>query len=310
MQKLILAPALAAALLGLAGCDIEDWHGNERHSKDFQLSYDLKPDGRVSLEGFNGSIEISGWDQPKVDISGTKYAPSPELAEALKIDVQNSADSISVRAVRPSSVRGNIGVKFVVKVPRQARLERIVSSNGSVRLLDADGPARVKTSNGSVRAQNLKGALDAQTSNGSIDVMQIGGAVSLRTSNGRVRAEDVRGAIEATTSNGGINIKLLETDPGHTIRLETSNGGVDLTLPKVIRSDVRIVTSNSGITVHAPHGLNARLSARTSNASVSSDLDVTRQGEQMKGRLEGTIGAGGPLLDLHTSNGSIRLVKM
>ena len=310
MQKIILAPALAAALLSLTGCDIEDWNSKERHTKDFQLSYDLKSDGRVTVEGFNGSIEISGWDQPKVDISGTKYAPSPEMLEALKVEVDRSSDSLNIRAIRPSSTRGNMGVKFVIKVPRLAKLERIVSSNGSVRLFDADGSARIKTSNGTVRAQNLKGTLDVQTSNGSIEVLQIAGPVTLRTSNGRVRAEDVRGAIEATTSNGSINVKLTETEPGRTIRLETSNGGVDLTLPRNVRNDVRVVTSNSGITVHAPADLNARLSARTSNASITSDLDVSRQGEKVKGRLEGTIGSGGSLLDLHTSNGSIRLLKM
>jgi len=220
MRQRILAPALGLAVLSLAGCDIEDWHGSqERHAKDFQYSYDLKPDGRVAVEGFNGAIEVSGWDQAKVDISGTKYGPTPELVEALKIEIEHRADSVHIRAVRPSSTRGNMGVKFAIKVPRRAQLERIVSTNGSIRVLDAEGPARVKTTNGAVRAQNLKGAFDAQTSNGSIEVMQLAGSATLRTSNGRVRAEDVRGTIDAVTSNGSINVKLDQAEPGRTIRL-------------------------------------------------------------------------------------------
>jgi DUF4097 and DUF4098 domain-containing protein YvlB len=125
-----------------------------------------------------------------------------------------------------------------------------------------------------------------------------------------VRAEEVRGAIEATTSNGSINVKLAEVEPGRTIRLETSNGGVDLTLPRDVRNDVRVTTSNSSITLHAPAGLNARVSARTTNGSASTDLDLRREGQSGKGRLEGTVGSGGSLIDLHTTNGSIKLLKM
>jgi hypothetical protein len=311
MRQQILGPALACAVLSLAGCDIEDWHGNSaRYNKDFQHSYGLKPDGRVTVEGFNGSIEVSGWDQDKVDISGTKYAPTPELLESLKIDIDSRGDAVHVRAIRPSSTRGNMGVKFAIKVPRRAQLERVVSSNGNVRLLDAEGAAKVRTSNGSVRAQNLKGALDAQTSNGTIEVLQLAGNATLRTSNGRVRAEDVRGGIEAVTSNGSINVKLEKMDAGRNIRLETSNGGVDLTLPRDLRSNVRVTTSNSGITLHAPSGLNARVSARTTHGSATTDLEVKREGDSGKSRLEGTIGSGGSTIDLQTTNGSIRLLRM
>ena len=72
----ILVVSLAAGLLGLAGCDIDDLDigGSERSSQDFHYSYPMQPGGRLSVENFNGSVEISGWDQDTVDISGTKYA--------------------------------------------------------------------------------------------------------------------------------------------------------------------------------------------------------------------------------------------
>src|SRR5215472_16185964 len=111
MRPKRLIPFLAIAALALTGCDIEDWNGGERLSRDFHMSYPLKSGGRFTIESFNGSIEISSWEQDTVDISGTKYAPSDQLLEALKIDVQNAPDLVSVRAVRPTSYRGNIGAK-------------------------------------------------------------------------------------------------------------------------------------------------------------------------------------------------------
>jgi hypothetical protein len=56
-------------------------------------------------------------------------------------------------------------------------------------------------------------------------------------------------------------------------------------------------------------GVNARLSAHTSNSSIETDFEIRAQGELSKNRLEGVLGSGGPLIDLNTSNGSIRLVK-
>jgi DUF4097 and DUF4098 domain-containing protein YvlB len=308
MRAKLLLPALAAALLGLAACDFEDLGGFERYQKDFHYSYPLKSGGKLAVETFNGSVEVSGWDQETVDISGTKYARSPGAADSLQISIDNSPDSVSIRVIRPSERPSNTGARFVIKIPRTAILDRITTSNGAIRALDGSGPARLRTSNGLVRVQGLRGSLDAQTSNGAVELLDIDGDARAHTSNGHVHTEGLRGSLEAITSNGGIDARLARAD--RSVHLESSNGHVELTLPANSTSDVRASTSNSGITLHLPYQVNARLSARTSNGSVSSDFELRMQGEFSKNRMEGTIGNGGPLIDLSTSNGSIRLLKM
>jgi hypothetical protein len=71
-----------------------------------------------------------------------------------------------------------------------------------------------------------------------------------------------------------------------------------------------VSTSNSSITLHMPYQVNAHVMARTTNSSISSDFEIKMQGDFSKNRLEGVLGNGGPLIDLSTSNGSIRLLKM
>jgi len=312
MQLRVLVAPLFAGLLISSACDIEDWDfgGSERYSEDFHYNYALPPGGRLSVENFNGSVEISGWDQATIDISGSKYARTPELRDALKIDIEHAADSVYIRTVRPSARRGGMGAKFIIKVPRRTQLERISTSNGGIHTLDIEGNARLKTSNGGVRAEDLHGSLNAETSNGGIDVQDLEGGASLHTSNGHVRAEDVRGSLEAETSNGGIHVRLAKSEAGHPIKLETTNGGIELTIETAQQNDVRASTSNGSITLHLPSNLNAQLNANTSNSSISSDFEVATQGTMSKNHLEGRIGSGGPTLDLSTSNGSIRLLKM
>jgi len=278
---------LATGLLLLAGCDIEDFGSSDRYSEDFHYSYPLQPGGRVSLENFNGSVEISGWEQPNVDVSGTKYASTIEARDAIKIEITAAPDAVAIRTVRPSSHRSSLGARYVLRVPRHAQLDRITSSNGGIRVNQVDGPARLKTTNGAIRASNLGGALDGTTSNGTIELDSVKGDCIVKTSNGRVRAEGVRGAFDASTSNGSVDAAVDELHAG----------------------GVRVSTSNGGITVRLPGNLNARLIARTSNSSIATDFELHSQGEMSKHRREGTIGTGGPLVDLATSNGNIRLLR-
>src|SRR5690349_23222143 len=164
------------ALLFVAGCDFEDFGSSDRYTADFHYSYPLKSGGRVSVESFNGSIEIASWDQDSVDVSGVKYASTSALLDALKIDIVNSADAVRIRTVRPSERRGNMGAKYVIKVPRKTELDRITSSNGGIRITNIEGPAHLKSSNGSIHATEMKGNLDVQTSNGGIEVTDLDGS--------------------------------------------------------------------------------------------------------------------------------------
>jgi DUF4097 and DUF4098 domain-containing protein YvlB len=136
--------------------------------------------------------------------------------------------------------------------------------------------------------------------------------VNFSTSNGSVHADNVVGAFEAETSNGGIRARLHDTPNGHAIRLNTSNGGIDLEVDSLRQNDVIASTSNGPITVRMPAGVGASLHASTnSNGTVRSDFDVLiHPGELSKHRMEGTIGGGGPKIDLTTSNGNISLLRM
>jgi DUF4097 and DUF4098 domain-containing protein YvlB len=174
--------------------------------------------------------------------------------------------------------------------------------------MDGTGPARLRTSNGSIRVQDLHGSLDAQTSNAAVDLIDIEGDVTARSSNGHIHAEGLRGGFDANTSNAGVNAKISRMD--RAVRVETSNGAVDLSLPPDVKNDVRVSTNNSGITIRIPTEANARIMARTSNSSISSDFDVRVHGDISKNHWDGTIGSGGPLIDLTTSNGGIHLLKM
>lgn len=306
-----LSSVMALTLLVvLAGCDIEDWGDSQRFTEDFHFTYDLSSNGRLIVENFNGSVEIYGWDKNQVEIHGTKYANRRELLDLIRIDVTPTADLVQIRTVRPSDIRrGNMGAKYRINVPRRVRLDRIDSSNGGIRVEKVEGEARLKTSNGPVRLYEFVGDVEADTSNGPIELKAFTGGARLDTSNGPITASGVQGAFAATTSNGPIDATIESLDANRPVRLRTSNGPLRVRISALRGNDVIAQTSNGPVTVVLPSGVNAKLRASTSNSSIQSDFDLSGPITQSKTRLEGNIGSGGPLLDLSTSNGSIRVQR-
>ncbi|HLH38188.1 MAG TPA: DUF4097 family beta strand repeat-containing protein [Bryobacteraceae bacterium] len=308
MRRLVPAAALISVVALLAACEDFDIGGMmDRYREDFHYSYPLDAGGSLEMENANGSIEISGWDKNIVDIEGSKYASSESRMKEIQIDISHSPGSVRIKTVPPIDRHGNYGARFVIRVPRRCQLVSIGSSNGAIHVEDIEGPARLKTSNGGIRASSIEGMLDARTSNGSIEISGVTGDTTLHTSNGGIRAEVRKGSFEASTTNGPITARLTDPDT-KPVHLESSNGHIDLTLnaPREVHAE----TSNSAIVVRLPDSIGATLRARTSNSSISSDFDVTPHGAISKHRLEGVIGAGGPLLDLGTSNGSIRILRL
>ena len=303
--------ALFPAILLLAGCDAADWGDSRKYTEDFSYTYDLQPGGRLSVENFNGGVEVYAWDQPKVEITGTKFAAREEDLARIKIDISSAPNRIQIRTVRPTegSRRGSLGARYRIAVPRKTSLERVESSNGPVRVEGLEGEGRITTSNGPVRLTRHMGNVNLTTSNGPVDIHEVQGVINVTTSNGPVTADSLKGHLEATTSNGPIKVDITETQADRPLRLRTSNGPIQLALAARPASDVIATSSNGPITVRVGDNAGLRLKARTSNSRVQSDLPVTGVVEQSKSRLEGTIGGGGPLLELTTSNGPIRIAK-
>jgi DUF4097 and DUF4098 domain-containing protein YvlB len=287
LKTLAFIPVLALAG-ATVGCDDFDMDmGGARVEAPFHYSYDVNPGAHFELETFNGNVEIRSWDQNKVDISGTKFANSAALRDAIRIDTHATPDSVTIRTVRPSEHHGNMGAKFIVRVPHAMALDRIVNSNGGIRVENVAGPVHASTSNGGVTLSQIQGAVNADTSNGGIDLTDVTGNATLETSNGRIHVDHIVGVVQATSSNGEISLAFANA-------------------PK---NDVHASTSNSSIEVSMPSSSPVRLRADTSNGSISSEFDVSSQGTASKNHLEGAINGGGPLLDLSTSNGSIKVVK-
>jgi DUF4097 and DUF4098 domain-containing protein YvlB len=126
--------------------------------------------------------------------------------------------------------------------------------------------------------------------------------IEVRTSNGQIQVANANGTVAAETSNGAIRLTGTRTIE----RLSSSNGAIDAEV-RALDTDARVTTSNGAIRLALAPTLNAVIEARTSNGRVTASgipLTTTAAGPA---ELRGTLGAGGPLLSVETSNGAITM---
>ncbi|MFQ6112771.1 MAG: DUF4097 domain-containing protein [bacterium] len=130
--------------------------------------------------------------------------------------------------------------------------------------------------------------LDISTVNGGVEMEQVGGEIRVKSTNGRIRLFETQGVVDAKTTNGSIEVDFRDFEENEDMSFKTTNGGIKLYLPENFR---------------------AYVNASTTNGSINTDFPIKVHGEISKRRLRGEISGGGGTVDLHTTNGSIRILK-
>lgn len=123
-----------------------------------------------------------------------------------------------------------------------------------------------------------------RTVNGDVEVRDLDGDVEARTVNGKVDLS-TQGMAEASTVNGSIRAAMGRA-PDRPVRFRTVNGSIELDLPDAAGVD---------------------LDAEWVNGGLDTELPVTVTGRISRQSLRGRLGDGGPLMELSTVNGSIRI---
>ena len=122
--------------------------------------------------------------------------------------------------------------------------------------------------------------------NGQVVINALTGKVIAHTTNGAVKGTNLGGAVDGETTNGSVSIDMASVG-SERISLETTNGSVTLMLPEKAKATVTASVTNGGI-----------------NVGSLDNFEVT---EKSRRRLEGRMNGGGAGVELHTTNGSIRV---
>jgi hypothetical protein len=135
--------------------------------------------------------------------------------------------------------------------------------------------------------------LDLKAYNGGISISDVRGRLEFNAKNGGVTLKRVAGDVAGTTLNGGIHVELAgNTWDGRQLEVSTKNGGVTLALPERYSAHVRTETVNGAVRSDFPEAVP---SPQPNLRSRSVDM---------------TLGSGGPLIHVSTTNGGVTLKRL
>ena len=238
-----------AALLGVPALTLSaHWFGHDdryEETREFTLPADRDV---ITVDGNqNGGVHLIGWNRDeivvraKITIHDRDDDDAEELAERIEIDL-----GPTIRADGPGH---KWSVSFEIHAPYQSNL-KLRTHNGGIHIEDMTGDIQFEAKNGGIHLNRIGGNVTGRTTNGGVHVQLQGDRwegekLDVVTTNGGVKLrlpEDYSARLETGTVNGGVDVDFPITvrgrinrnvnatlgDGGATIRLRTTNGGVDI----------------------------------------------------------------------------------
>jgi hypothetical protein len=236
-------------------CNGNSYHNGEKASFNEVREITMPAGSLLTVDGQrNGGIWVKGANRPDVLVRACiqARAANDEAARSLANSVRIETGSV-IRAEGPEE---NLSVSYEIHVPRNTNL-KLTAKNGGIGISGVEGNMEFETVNGGLHLSNIAG--------------------------------DVRGR----TANGGLHVELSGNGwKGSGLDVQTTNGGVHLSIPETFAANIETGTVNGGW-----HSNFAELQVeRTEN-------NRHRPG----GRLNKALNGGGAPVRLITTNGGVHI---
>ncbi len=251
-----------------------------------------KPDVRVETN--DGNVTVDSWDRKEIDAR-----------------VETMGWRIAENDVRIVERQTGDRVEFEIRVPRRHWNFDFGGRRRWLKIelkIPREADLGVKTGDGHVTVQPLSGSVNIHTGDGHITLTSIKGEMHLSTGDGHIEARGLDGRLEASSGDGHINVE----GRFDLLNLHTGDGHIDARAlaGSKMASSWTIRTDDGRVTLHLPDDFAADLDAHTNDGRISTDLPVTLSGSLSRSTVRGKINGGGPMLTVHTGDGSIHLQRL
>jgi hypothetical protein len=278
---------------------------SQTYSKTFQVTG--RPNVHVKVS--DGSVTIGPSQNSQVEFR-VEYE-GYKLGKDFRIDATQNGDTIDLAAKDIVRLRVSLGFRIPrahveVRMPADSDLT-VDSGDGPIELASINGKISVRTGDGVVKGTGLSGTIELHTGDGDIRTSGIKGNVHMVTGDGDIEGKDLDGACDVVTGDGKVQL----TGRFESLNIKSGDGAVNARVAagSQMASSWSIRSGDGPISVELPGDFKANLNATTGDGSISLELPVTVEGKTSRSRISGTINGGGPSLNIHTGDGSIKLTK-
>jgi DUF4097 and DUF4098 domain-containing protein YvlB len=172
-----------------------------------------------------------------------------------------------------------------------------------VTLSDIAGPVTLSGEFFGTHLEHINGAIHYHTSRTDFQVARLDGEAEI-SPRSDLTAEQAVGPLVLTTSNGNVNLDRIAGDIAVTDR----KGTIDLTAAPPLGT-IDLEDRNGSVKLVLPEHASFSVQADTSNGEMYTDFALPTSGSESHRNINGTVGAGGPMVHITTSNGDISIDK-
>jgi DUF4097 and DUF4098 domain-containing protein YvlB len=257
--------------------------------------------GTVSISNIAGSVEVLGWANDQVEITGTLGEDIKELA----IDGSTRHLEIEVKPVRGAD--GKISSYLTIRVPTGASVEiEVVSADVTVG--DLTGNLDIESVSGEIEVGGRPASMDIEAVSGDIEVAYAPAETEIGSVSGRITIRDGVGAIELANVSGKIEILGGTFDKAS---VESVSGSIfwDADVGGSGPFDMENMSGTIKLVVSSAVSADFEISTFSGNISNAFGQEPTRTSKYAPGtELSFTTGSGGPRVSISSFSGSVKLV--
>jgi hypothetical protein len=156
---------------------------------------------------------------------------------------------------------------------------------------------------GTTHLERIQGTSRFHTSRTDFRLVRLDGEVEI-SPNADLSANQALGPLLLTTRNRNITLDRVSGD----ISVTNRNGSVDLTVAPPL-GNVTVENRNGTVNVNVPEQANFTVQAETTNGDAENDFSIPTQETDNRKNFGGTVGKGGSLIRITTSQGDVALRK-
>jgi hypothetical protein len=236
-------------------------------------------DVRDSRDGKAGLLDINGYDPKKPNATGVCIwgeRVEVDVPEGTTLDLKGKIVRANVDSIKHAHVKVVDGFIAVRNLTKGAMIE---AGSGNIQVDDSQGPLSLHSTGGNIIAYDVKPA-------------ELGDLFHAKTYSGNITLESLAHRQVDVSSISGTIVYAGEVRSGGSYTMTTQNGSIRTTLSPTVSCTLNIVYAFGNF---------------HSEFQLKSLPEEVNTGPIKKGNF--SIGKGGPLLKLTTTNGNIYIKK-
>jgi hypothetical protein len=259
----------------------------------FRESHDADPQGMVEIIGITDSVDVSGWDQPRVELTA-----QGDVGDRIHFSAHGGRTVIDVRP-------GGGKPQLSIRVPSKSTLS-VTLVNGNISVHGVAGDANLRSVSGNISGE-VGGNLRVNTATGTIHMAAPGAKmIEAKTIDGDIQLTGSPSEVEVVTVSGNVKLELGALSRG---RFKSISGNVAAALSLAPDADLDGESVSGNLRFDFPTAPAAQFDLQSFSGTIDNCFGPKPERAHYGpgSRLEFKSGDGGAHVRIETKSGDVHL---